>query len=129
MVNFITPVKNKTAEVAVPAATTWFDTGIDLKPGDKVTIKASGTWKNAVNGTPVGPNGFGGDPLPGSTLDTASFASLIGRIGTDGAPFFVGESFEREASATGRLFLQMNDIVGGLGDNSGELQVTIEVKR
>ena len=117
--------------VTLPATAVWFDTGVDVPYGyeAKLMINATGEWSN---GGPypqqVGPNGFGGDPVSGSVLETASFASLIGRIGENGAPFFVGESFEEKVSDTGRLFLQMNDTVGGQSDNEGQLEVSIEVE-
>jgi len=110
--------------VTLPATAVWFDTEVDVPSGAKLMIKATGKWSNGgANPQQVGPNGFGGT-VSGSVLDTASFASLIGRIGADGAPFFVGANFEENRSDTGGLFLQMND--SGMSDNSGELEVNIE---
>lgn len=53
-------------------------------------------------------------------------ASLIARIG-NGNPFFVGDRYEFTSTTEGTLFLGPNDSSDGLFDNSGYLNVQIEI--
>ena len=118
---------NKT--LTVKATDQWLDTGIDVKPGSRVVITATGKWKN--DGKPetyeVTADGFSTYKNPDAVIPEANFASLIGRFGDSGNPFFVGSHYESDAGS-GRLFLQMNDIEGFFADNVGELKVNITVK-
>jgi hypothetical protein len=51
-------------------------------------------------------------------------AALIGKIGENGDPFFIGDVKEAiRVRGSGRLFLGLNDDY--LGDNSGSLRVVI----
>ena len=113
----------------VKATDSWLDTGLDIKTDDQLIITAKGKWQ--VDGKPetiqVDANGYG-SPLSGTPLN-GSFAALIGRIGNNSAPFLVGNELNRPTPGAGRLFLQINDVIGTLGDNLGELEVTIEIKR
>lgn len=113
--------------LVVKATDTWLDTGVEVKSGERLIITATGTWK--VDSLPatieVTADGYG-EPFGGTPLD-ASFASLIGRIGDNGAPFFVGSDFNQPSSGSGRLYLQINDAV--VSDNVGELVVIIKIQR
>ena len=113
----------------VKATDEWLDTGLDIKAGDQLIITAKGKWQ--VDGKSetiqVTADGYG-DPLPGTPFN-GSFASLIGRIGNSGEPFLVGSNLNQPTPGAGRLFLQINDVIGTHGDNLGELEVTVEIKR
>ncbi len=119
------PAAGFSIDVATPLAITappGNDTGIVIANGQQVTIVATGTWW--LNGShSVGPDGenvpaTGAFPLPG-----ANSWGLIGRIGTSGAYTFIGTGTTFTASASGNLYLLMND--DAYGDNSGSLSVTI----
>ena len=118
---------NKT--LVVKGTDKWLNTGIDVKPGSRVVTTATGTWKN--DGKPetyaVTADGFGAYKNPGAVIPEENFASLIGRYGDEGEPFFVGSNYEG-SGGSGRLFLQMNDVEGFFSDNVGELTVNISVK-
>jgi hypothetical protein len=110
--------------VAVMARTQWTDTGVDVRPGQSVFFTANGE----VRWGPGRRDGAAGErnspfnqnrPMP----DRAA-ASLIGRIGVNGDPFFIGNTTEAiRVRSGGRLFLGINDDV--LDDNSGSLRVVI----
>jgi hypothetical protein len=119
-----------TKELVVKGTDTWLDTGLDLKSGDQITITATDKWRNDRKAETiwVTGDGFGTYKHPDATLPDANFASLIGRFGDTGTPFFVGSNFGPSSPGEGRFFLQMNDIPGLFPDNEGELKVTIEIK-
>lgn len=112
-------------EIEVPASASWVDTGIDLTRGREFQILASGRWSN--KGAPNnGPGGFPGYVHPGTVMADAPLAALIGKVGE--TMFVVGERLAGPSSASGRLFLSINDTPGTFGDNQGALKVTITVK-
>jgi hypothetical protein len=123
-------VREQQVELIVKATDIWLDTGLELKSGDQITITATGKWKNDGKSDTyeVTADGFDTYKDPAAILPEANFASLIGRVGESGTPFFVGSSFGPSSLDSGRLFLQMNDIVGSSADNEGELEVTVKIK-
>jgi hypothetical protein len=51
--------------------------------------------------------------------------ALIGRIGEEGEPFYIGRRTSATAQSSGLLYVRINDDV--LGDNAGRLQLEIGV--
>lgn len=116
-------------QVSVKGTDDWVDTDVNVATGDLLTISASGTVWHGRSQTPFGPNGNDSSKVrynnvPG--LEDKNHSALIGRIGANGKPFFVGESYEVTAEDEGRLFLGINDL--GLTDNGGQFDVVITVK-
>lgn len=110
--------------VTVDARTPWTDAGIDVRSGQEVMFSSTGQvrWgpnrRDAAGGERNSPFNQG-RPMPDRNA-----AALIGKIGENGDPFFIGD--DREAirvRGSGRLFLGINDDF--LGDNSGTLRVVI----
>lgn len=96
--------------------TEWQHT-IKVKRGERITIKASGTWNWGLGKTAnCGPNGE----------SDRGFGWLECRIG-GGRPFKVGEEISFIATAGGILSLRMKD--DNCSDNSGCLKVVIETSR
>ncbi len=109
----------------------WVDTGIDLNPGDTVTIQGEGTvtYKDGGSAGPAGTRKTWKDLLRTFPVNTADRGALIGRIG-EGAmarPFPIGANLERSAPVAGRLFLGLNHPAGELPE--GSLKAVVEVKR
>lgn len=110
--------------VSVMARTQWTDTGIDVRPGQNIFFTATGE----VRWGPGRRDGAAGErnspfnqhrPMPDRPA-----ASLIGRIGDGGDPFFIGSTTDAiRVRGGGRLFLGINDDF--LEDNSGSLRVVI----
>jgi hypothetical protein len=106
------------------------DTGIDIEPGDFVKFTATGRiWSGVCLTSESDANGHqnpGPYPLP-----TAPGYSLIGRVGSSGDYFFIGdgnlgpEKFQGKPG--GRLFLRTND--DKPGDGYGAFSVKVEVDR
>jgi hypothetical protein len=102
----------------------WLDTGMDVTRETLVTVLASGaiTFNDAM--TETGPGGYGPDDFDGYNLVTcANHAGLIGRIDTDGEPHFIGGDTTYSATATGRLYLGVND--DDPGNNAGAFAVRV----
>lgn len=118
-----------TKELVVHGTDKWLDTGLDIAPRDEITITATGKWRNDGRERTywVDANGFDTYKDPGSILPDVNFASLIGRLGESGAPFFVGSNFGPSSPGSGRLFLQMNDVKNNYFDNEGKLNVVVKV--
>jgi hypothetical protein len=103
----------------------WQSTSVRLAPGDRVRLIAKGEWQYSPVARMHDANGglWAPDYYPlgrGRALGGA----LIGRIGDNGEPFFVGRRSTLYAEAAGFLYLRINDDL--LGDNRGQLSLTIE---
>lgn len=110
--------------VHVDARNQWTDAGVDVRAGQFVPIAASGTVRWGP-GRRDGAGGEGNSPYNEQRLMPGRHAAaLIGRVGPDGDPFFIGDSAEPiRMRATGRLFLGIND--DHVADNSGSLRVVV----
>jgi len=114
--------------VRVPATAPWTDTGINLRAGDTVTVRASGVIAVTVDGLvpPKAPGGFAPNCGAAATFYHHPFGllpapnlpcwSLIGRVG-NGNAFEVGVRTVFRVRSGGRLYLGVDD--DNFGDNSG----------
>jgi molecular chaperone DnaK len=114
--------------VIVDSRVAWYATEVVVSKGDLVSLTSTGTISDD------GARYFGSDGLarnpsndPHDSDPYVAFhhGGLIGRIGTVGAPFFVGLSQLIEAPIDGTLYLRINDAI--LGDNDGVLTVQVTV--
>lgn len=96
----------------------WLNTGLNVIAGQPLGITASGTACLAGQYC-VGPNGDSG----GGTSNGFLNGALIGKIGAGGASFLIGANFQQNASATGLLYLAVNDSF--YPDNSSGFKVNI----
>lgn len=118
-----------TREVEVPGNQPWTDTGVDLQPGQALTITASGKL-SYLDGNAPGPEGLGRswrDLLRALPVNSAGRGALVGRIGKDDAaqPFLVGAKLETTVRAAGRLYLGINEPSGDSAE--GSFRVTISL--
>ncbi|MGA2484302.1 MAG: LssY C-terminal domain-containing protein [Candidatus Acidiferrales bacterium] len=123
------PARPRYPEIGITGDQHWVDTGIDLKPGSRVSLTATGTL------TFAGSTEFGPEGLPRGFKDLlrmlpdnqAGHGALIGRIGdADVAqPFVVGAKYDAAIRAGGRLWLGINQMSKESAD--GAYTVTIEV--
>ena len=127
-------------EVSVPADQPYVDTGLDVKEGDPLRIIATGEIEIS-DWAYLGRDGYDWHvsplgsyrcqksakdqsfPLPVVQKGPAPCYCLIGKIGEKGAPFFVGNDYRGAATATGRLYLGINDVT--FNDNKGAFTATI----
>ena len=126
--------------VRVPADAGWVSTGVSVAAGTTYDVKAVGQaiTANAAAFAPVR-GGFGavsgaeGQPwhcvtAPGTTcfLSDAPFGALVGKVGPNGSPFFVGDGTSFVAPAGGDLYFAVNDFFDDplfLTDNNGGFTV------
>lgn len=111
--------------VSVPGTVAWTDTGVDIGSGQQLTITATGTVLHNVAGNdgcdPAGEPGTSGHGA--NLIGCPDHASLIGRIGDAGAPFFIGRTYSVPQTASGRLFLGVND--NDLANNGGAYSASV----
>jgi hypothetical protein len=116
-------------ELEVTGNQPWTDTGVDLQPGQTVTITATGKLQYMDGNTP-GPQGAARswrDLIRAMPVNSGGRGALIGRWGSDEAaqPFLIGASLQLPVRVAGRLFLGIN---GPSGDTAnGSFQVRIEI--
>jgi len=112
-------------DLNVQANTPWTDTGMDVMQGDVFRFDAQGDIifiQGSNNTTNAGGKAdVKSDKYP---VASAGVGALIGKVGTNGAPFLIGNNRGAVTiPATGRLWLGVND--DGFSDNSGAFRVTI----
>jgi hypothetical protein len=118
--------------VQVPATTKWFNSRIQVKAGNQITIVASGnastlkTSKTSQSG-PAGQKVLCGSVKtapPPCALNYAKYGALVGKIGY-GTPFLIGKKLTFTASTSGTLYLSVNDNLKYYADNKGGYKVTV----
>jgi hypothetical protein len=96
-----------------------------VQDGDTLRLQAKGTWLYTPDEY-HGPEGHARYrapsfyPLPG-----VRGGALIGRIGEDGQPFYVGRHSTRWVEREGTLYLRIDDDI--LSDNEGYVSVEITI--
>ncbi len=114
-------------DLTVPGTVAWTDTGVDVTAGQQLTVTASGTviHSTATNDS-CDPSGEPGTSGHGANLIACpNHASLIGKIGDAGAPFFIGRTYSVPTTGSGRVYLGVND--NDLGNNGGSYSASVAV--
>lgn len=99
-----------------------------VEKGSCHRVQAFGCWKDADEG-PCTADGM--DPGPLSAFHGlliapyAPWFSLIGKVGAEGDPFFIGDDAIWAAPATDTVYVRVNDVPGFYWNNSGALAVLI----
>jgi hypothetical protein len=100
------------------------DTRVPLKRGALLSIRARGTVMLTNWSQQCGPEG---NPNCGQCLPGIPIGALMARIGANGTPFKVGESYQAPIDRDGTLFLAVGCNNNGQ-QNTGEYRVEIVVK-
>ena len=116
-------------ELDVTGNQLWADTGVDVAPGQSLSITATGSlqFADGSSATPQGAARGWKDLLRSLPVNSAGRGALIGRLGSDDAaqPFLVGPQFSLKVRVAGRLFLGFN---GTSSDTAqGSFHATIQV--
>jgi hypothetical protein len=116
---------NAQTTILLNSNSNWYDTEYDCTSGNEIRIIAFGAHADNpdTDNWVYGPGGHiyinnGSIPYPG-IQDNA----LIGKIGSNGEPFYVGVGGKFTPEQTGRLYIMVND--GDLTNNAGHLIVKI----
>jgi EF hand len=115
--------------VIVPSTSRWYDSGIEVRSGDVLAYRATGTIRMSLGNendraTPAG--SLSGRRAADAPLKDKPAGALIARVGS-GAPIFLGENGEVRSANSGRLYFSVNDDY--LMDNSGDYRVTVTIRR
>ena len=94
------------AQMSAAPGAGWADSGIELRRGDRVLIRAEGQL--SAGG---GLRRFNADGID-AALGRSRAGALVGRIGRHGEQFIVGALHLLEARETGKLHLRVNDVPG-----------------
>jgi hypothetical protein len=114
----------------VQANQDWQGTGISVQSGDRVTVvQIDGEWTYwsdialfDANGSPV----VQFPDREGAPLPSVLIGSLVGKVGEEGEPVFLGRWGTFTAQTDGVLYLVMND--NNYTDNAGRITVQIVVE-
>lgn len=111
-------------EVDVPGGTAWTRTSVELRDGQEVWFDSRGEVRWGP-GRKDGPGGESGSPRnPARPIPSRPGAALIGKIGENGDPFFIGnDRGPIRVRGRGTLFLGINDDY--LRDNGGAFRVIV----
>lgn len=115
--------------VSVPAKATagkLIATGIRLKRGDRLTITAQGniSYRN-YGGTQFSPEGSSNY---GNWNENIMIGALIGRIGSSGPVFKIGERFADKMEAEGELHLGIAAVESAGSYGTGEYKARVQVQ-
>jgi hypothetical protein len=117
-------------EVQLTGDDIWIDTGINIQPGERVVITATGKLRFADQKTDNGPEGLARgfkDLIRILPYNEAGRGALIGRIGDEdiAQPFLLGAKRDFVAVVDGHLSVGINQTTNDAGD--GTYKVRIEV--
>jgi len=123
---------NASIDIELFAADGPLSTGLDVNPGDTLTILVldEGKIKWSDSESSVGPDGAsflaGTRPNGSQFLSVdAPCGSVVGRIGEAGAWFNIGGGNKFVSSTGGTLYLSINDLSDGFDDNFGMFNIEI----
>ena len=113
-------------DIRIYAYRDWQSTGVRVHPGDVLTLKAEGSWLYTPDEY-HGPQGHRHYRAPSFyPLPSVPGGALIGRIGEDGDPRYVGANTRWQAQREGMIYLRIDDDI--LSDNEGFVTVDIQVQ-
>ncbi len=128
----------KTGEVMIEAARGWQATGLEVKSGDRVPFRATGSWRLTKNGPAVSADGDprGSGKLIGVLLhvdESLRDSSRLGETRPRGVenplrlsePFDLGRQGTWTAREGGRLYVRCRDAWHELADNEGSITLTL----
>ena len=102
----------KSVDVSINGDSLWIDTGMDVNPGDKLHITATGTvdFSDKTGVGPAGAQRGWADTLRALSVTSVGRGALVGQIGNDRAatPFLVGVDGTFTSPSAGRLYLGVN---------------------
>jgi hypothetical protein len=112
--------------VVVSARQKWTPSGLVVRRGDRLNISANGDIQLSANANDIaGTAGSrSGRTAAGAPLPSAPAGALIGRVGTNGPVFAIGDQGSLTVQESGQLFLGVND--DEVNDNQGEFRVKIQ---
>lgn len=123
------PLK-KSYQFDLTATKQWLDTGIDLLPGARLSITATGELQYPQTQAAATPDGLTRgwkDLMRVMPVNEAGRGALIGKVGSDEAaiPFLIGSKKEIRSPLGGRLWIGINQTSRDSPDGSYQVSVQI----
>ena len=118
---FRKPQGEASLKATIKAKAGWQASGLEVDQAARYGCEATGTWKTAVAGEPCS---AAGDAAGRGRLEGAVLAETDAGF-TLSDPFALGDKGTFSAPAAGRLVLRCSDDWTQLGDNDGEVEVTL----
>lgn len=118
------PVSVRDLLLDVHAGSGWCDTHVYVERGARVVILSGGS--SVVGTGTVGPEGLERTATTISLSPESPDGSLVGRIGEDGDPFTIGESWAAVADTEGYLELAVNAPSSGAATGFYTVSITVE---
>ena len=113
------------AQLRIYAYRDWQSIGVQVQPGDRMTLRARGTWLYTP-GEYHGPEGHKRYRAPDTyPINAVPGGVLLGRVGESGPPFIVGSGGTFIINNEGFVYLRINDDI--LSDNKGFVVVDVMV--
>ncbi len=112
--------------ITVRADSPWTSTGISVRKGQRVSFTITGEVQLSTdpNDVATGDGAKSGRKAASAPMAAAAAGALLGRVGTNGAPFPLGAGQQSIVMpANGVLYLGVND--DSFGDNKGNFQVVV----
>jgi hypothetical protein len=100
------PTESATDLVDVPANGTWYNTHLMAAEGASITVAASG--RAAVDTGLSGPGGQDRFSSANAQVPEATSGQLVMRVGEDGTPLPVGDSYSGPVDGAGEVYLAVN---------------------
>jgi len=120
------------ASVSVSATKGWQQEAVALKKGESYTVSyVSGTWTVDYRNFPyVDAAGYSNSVdqeiyQPCKYDPQRNYGVLLGRVGSSGAFFPIGDGGTFTAASSGALYLRINDDDACLGDNAGSVTMYV----
>jgi hypothetical protein len=118
---FRKPQGEASLKATIKAQAGWQASGLEVERAAGYACEATGTWRTAAAGEPCT---AAGDAAGRGRLEAAVLAETDAGF-TLSDPFALGEKETFSAPAAGRLVLRCADDWTQLGDNDGEVEVTL----
>lgn len=111
-------------QITIPSNMSWTKTKYTIGIGEKIEFISSGEISPTTN-VKCNPDGImnRADLTNLAVIKTSNFGCLIGKVGENGTPFYVGTKQTITSENNGDLYLGINDT--NLKDNTGDFIVTV----
>lgn len=118
------PSSTQSLLLDVHACAGWTDTHVDVEEGSRIVVLAAG--RSIVGTGATDPEGLERTATTLSLAPASPDGSLIGRIGTDGESFTIGDSWSGIAGRSGNLELAVNAPSQGASSGCYTVSITAE---
>lgn len=118
------PSSTQSLLLDVHACAGWTDTHVEVEQGSRIVVLAAG--RSIVGTGATDPEGLERTATTLSLAPASPDGCLVGRIGSDGEPFSIGDSWSGIAGRAGNLELAVNAPSQGVPSGCYTVSITVE---